>query len=63
MPGARAGGQVAILDGLKEGEQVVTAGVGFLKDGDKVDVAPALAAGASPEPGASDAASTPPATP
>jgi len=49
-PGTRAGGLVAITDGLKEGEKVITAGVGFLKDGDKVDVAPALAAGASPSP-------------
>ncbi|MEB3328059.1 MAG: efflux RND transporter periplasmic adaptor subunit [Candidatus Sericytochromatia bacterium] len=39
VPGARAGGWVAIAEGLKAGEQVITAGVGFLKDGDKVDVA------------------------
>jgi HlyD family secretion protein len=44
-PGTRSGGLVAINDGLKEGEKVITAGVGFLKDGDKVDVAPALATG------------------
>ena len=43
--GTRSGGLVAINDGLKEGEKVITAGVGFLKDGDKVDVAPALATG------------------
>lgn len=42
VPGARADGWVAIASGLKPGEQVITAGVGFLKDGDKVDVAPAL---------------------
>ena len=35
---------MAIASGLKPGEQVITAGVGFLKDGDKVDVAPALPA-------------------
>jgi HlyD family secretion protein len=39
VPGARAGGWVAIAEGLKAGEKVITAGVGFLKDGDKVDVA------------------------
>ncbi len=44
VPGARADGWVAIAAGLKPGEQVITAGVGFLKDGDKVDVAPALPA-------------------
>lgn len=44
VPGARADGWVAIASGIKPGEQVITAGVGFLKDGDKVDVAPALPA-------------------
>lgn len=42
VPGARSEGWVAIASGLKPGEKVITAGVGFLKDGDKVDVAPAL---------------------
>jgi HlyD family secretion protein len=45
VTGTRAGGQVAILQGLNPGDKVVTAGVGFLKDGDKVVVAPALASG------------------
>lgn len=63
VPGARVGDVVTIQDGLKPGEQVVTAGVGFLKDGDKVGVAPALAAvPASPTPmaapGKSDAGAT-----
>lgn len=47
VPGPRAGGEIAIQQGLKPGDQVITAGVGFLKDGDKVDVAPALSAAAS----------------
>ena len=42
VPGPRADGWVAIASGLKAGDQVITMGVGFLKDGDKVDVAPAL---------------------
>jgi HlyD family secretion protein len=40
--GARSGGWVEVRDGLKPGEPVIVNGVGFLKDGDKVDVAPAL---------------------
>ncbi|MDB5102077.1 MAG: HlyD family secretion protein [Cyanobacteria bacterium RYN_339] len=56
VPGTRSGGLVAINDGLKAGEKVITAGVGFLKDGDKVDVAPALAVG-------TDAGASTPASP
>lgn len=40
--GAREGDWVAVLEGLKRGETLITAGAGFLKDGDKVDVAPAI---------------------
>ena len=40
--GARTGGWVEVRDGLKPGEPVIVNGVGFLKDGDKVDVSPAL---------------------
>lgn len=40
--GARAGDWVEVRDGLKAGEPIIVNGVGFLKDGDKVDVAPAL---------------------
>ncbi|MEB3221317.1 MAG: efflux RND transporter periplasmic adaptor subunit [Candidatus Sericytochromatia bacterium] len=58
VPGARAGGWVAIAEGLKAGEQVITAGVGFLKDGDKVDVAPPKAASpGKPQPGKATAGS------
>jgi multidrug efflux pump subunit AcrA (membrane-fusion protein) len=39
--GARAGDWVGVTCGLKAGEPVIVSGVGFLKDGDKVDVAPA----------------------
>lgn len=60
VPGARADGWVAVQSGLKAGEQVVTAGVGFLKDGDKVDVAPAIPAGGSAAPAASAAPSAAP---
>lgn len=56
----RQGTWVAIASGLKPGEEIVVNGVGFLKDGDKVDVVPALGeagasgdAAASPEVGAS----------
>jgi HlyD family secretion protein len=42
QPGLRAGDWVAIDQGLKAGEPVIIAGVGFLKDGDAVNVAPAL---------------------
>lgn len=52
VPGVRADGWVAVTSGLKPGEQVVTAGVGFLKDGDKVDVAPAIPVGGSAAPAA-----------
>lgn len=41
--GNRSEGYVAVLDGVKPGEQVIVNGVGFLKDGDAVSVAPALA--------------------
>ena len=63
VPGARADGWVAIAKGLKAGDQVITNGVGFLKDGDKVDVAPALPVGATttegvPAPAASPAGAT-----
>jgi HlyD family secretion protein len=39
-PSVRADGWVGITQGLKAGDQIITSGVGFLKDGDKVDVAP-----------------------
>lgn len=42
--GSRAGEWVAIVSGLAPGAAVITAGAGFLKDGDKVSVAPALKA-------------------
>lgn len=63
----RQGTWVAISGGLKPGEEVIVNGVGFLKDGDKVDVVPALgdqpasasdvapAGATAPEGGASDA--------
>jgi RND family efflux transporter MFP subunit len=43
--GARQGGFVQVVDGLREGELVVTSGAGFLSEGDRVAVvvAPALA--------------------
>jgi HlyD family secretion protein len=44
--GTRTGGWVEVKDGLKPGEPVIVNGVGFLKDGDKVDVAPALTSSA-----------------
>ena len=40
--GTRTGGWVEVKDGLKAGEAVVVNGVGFLKDGDKVDVSPQI---------------------
>jgi HlyD family secretion protein len=40
--GTRTGGWVEVRDGLKAGEPVIVNGVGFLKDGDKVDVSPQL---------------------
>lgn len=40
--GLHEGPWVGISTGLKPGEQIVTSGVGFLKDGDRVDVAPAI---------------------
>lgn len=50
IPGIRAQEWVGISSGLKAGDAVITAGVGFLKDGDKVDVAPALTDVVSPHP-------------
>jgi multidrug efflux pump subunit AcrA (membrane-fusion protein) len=51
VPGLRSEGWVGITEGLKPGESVITAGVGFLKDGDKVDVAPPKASEpAAPQP-------------
>ena len=41
--GQRQGGEIAILSGIKLGEQVVDSGVGFLTDGDKVRVVAAPA--------------------
>lgn len=54
--GVRDGAYVAVLSGLANGERIVTAGGGFLKDGDRVTVAdetasPAPGEAASPEPG------------
>lgn len=40
--GNRSEGYVAVLNGVQAGEQVIVNGVGFLKDGDVVTVAPAL---------------------
>lgn len=40
--GERQGGWITVNAGLSPGEQLIVSGVGFLKDGDKVDVAPAL---------------------
>ncbi|MFN3428546.1 MAG: efflux RND transporter periplasmic adaptor subunit, partial [Candidatus Sericytochromatia bacterium] len=40
--GTRTGGWVEVKDGLKAGEAVIVNGVGFLKDGDKVDVSPQI---------------------
>jgi HlyD family secretion protein len=66
VTGPRSGGSVSILKGLQPGDKVVTAGVGFLKDGDKVDVAPALASragnlapGTLTAPGGATAAASP----
>lgn len=42
VTGPRQGEWVAILEGLQPGDTLITSGAGFLKDGDKVDVAPAL---------------------
>jgi HlyD family secretion protein len=42
LTGLRQGPWVEIKEGLKTGDEIVTAGAGFLKDGDKVDVAPAI---------------------
>lgn len=41
----RKGGWVGLAGGVKPGEAVIDSGVGFLKDGDKVDVVPALEGG------------------
>lgn len=43
--GQTAKGQVEIVQGLKDGDQVVAEGAGFLGDGDRVRVVPAAAAG------------------
>ncbi len=40
VAGARQDGMVEILEGLRAGERVVTAGAGFLADGDLVRIAP-----------------------
>jgi len=40
VAGARQDGMVEILEGLRAGESVVTAGAGFLADGDLVRIAP-----------------------
>lgn len=40
VAGARQDGMVEILEGLQKGERVVTAGAGFLVDGDLVRIAP-----------------------
>jgi HlyD family secretion protein len=45
--GTRQGDRVAITQGLTPGERVVINGVGFLKDGDLVDVAESPASGAA----------------
>ena len=37
-PGSSDGGQVEIRSGLKAGEQVVSAGAGFLSDGDLIRI-------------------------
>lgn len=42
--GARENGMISILSNLKAGEPVVTAGAGYLKDGDAINVVPAAAA-------------------
>ncbi len=39
--GERIGGVVEVVEGLSAGERVVTAGAGFLSDGDRVRIAPA----------------------
>ncbi|SFK92728.1 efflux RND transporter periplasmic adaptor subunit [Lysobacter sp. cf310] len=43
--GQTGNGQVEIVQGLKDGDQVVAEGAGFLGDGDRVRVVPAAAAG------------------
>jgi multidrug efflux pump subunit AcrA (membrane-fusion protein) len=42
--GQTAKGLVEIVDGVKDGEQVVAEGAGFLGDGDRVRVVPAATA-------------------
>ena len=36
--GSRQGGEIEILDGLRPGERIVTAGAGFVKEGDRVRI-------------------------
>lgn len=38
LPGARTGDLIEIRDGIKESDEVITSGAGFLKDGDTVAV-------------------------
>ncbi|MBY0546902.1 MAG: efflux RND transporter periplasmic adaptor subunit [Candidatus Obscuribacterales bacterium] len=38
LPGARTGNYTEIREGLKDGDEVVTSGAGFIKDGDTVSV-------------------------
>lgn len=38
LPGARTGDNTEIREGIKEGDEVVTSGAGFIKDGDTVSV-------------------------
>jgi multidrug efflux pump subunit AcrA (membrane-fusion protein) len=45
-PGSSDGGQVEIHSGLKAGEQVVSAGAGFLSDGDLIRIV--AASGSAP---------------
>ncbi len=40
--GNRSEGYVAVMDGLQAGEEIIVNGVGFLKDGDVVTIAPLL---------------------
>jgi multidrug efflux pump subunit AcrA (membrane-fusion protein) len=44
--GARENGMVSVLSNLKAGEAVITSGVGYLKDGDDINVVTAAAANA-----------------
>jgi RND family efflux transporter MFP subunit len=53
-PGARQGDLVAIGDGLAAGQRVVVQGAGFLGEGDRVRVAPAVTDRAAPAPRAAN---------